>query len=237
MDDLEYPAGPVATATGSLLAWLEQSGLPASVSPPGGDDQQPDGDTDGLLRVWPVGLLPELSARGGVGPGDRWLRVRYLLTVDGAPARVAEVVDRLLTGALDGRSVRVVEEPVAVEVWQAFGVPPRLGLYADVPARVTSARPTKPLIRVRGGVRVDDSPLSALRGQVRGPGGIPIPGMRVVALDTGTTTYTDNRGRFEFTALPADRPTRLLVTGKGIERVTEAVPSAEPVVINCEMEE
>lgn len=223
--------GPVATATRSLLAWLEEADLSGSISPPTASD------TAGQVCAWPVGLLPELEARATAGPGPRWLRVRFLLTVDGDHTQVAAQLDRLLAGSLDGPQVRVVVEPVPVEVWQSFGLPPRLGVYADVLTRIVPARPAKPPIRVRGGVRVDDSPLSVIQGQVRGPGGIPIPGMRVVAIDSNATTYTDNRGRFEFVALPADRSIRLLVSGKGIEFVTEAVPSAEPVVINCEMEE
>jgi hypothetical protein len=183
-----------------------------------------------------VAVLPEQEVRSTVGRGQLRLRVRYLLTVAAPPAGAADLFDRVLLASLTEGDVRVPIEPVGEQVWQAFGLAPEMGLYAEVYSRVARPEPRPPLVRQP--MRVDSTPLAKLVGRVIGPGGVPLPGIRVVATDSGVATYTDNRGQFAFPALPEGRPVRLLLSGKGLDLVAEvAAPSAEPVVIQCETEE
>lgn len=218
--------GPLARATATLLDWLSGAGVAAALAPPG----QPDPDP-GSLYVWPVALLPEQAVRGSAGHDELPLRVRYLLA-----GGTGDELDRVLAASLGAGSVEVVIEPVSVDIWQAFGLHPRLGLYVDVRTRTT--RPRSARARVRQPMLLDTRPLAAIRGQLVGPGGTPVPGVRVTVIDTGASVYTDGYGRFGFPALPAGQTVRLLLAGKGLELVAEVTaPADEPVVIHCEMEE
>jgi hypothetical protein len=230
MDSRER-GGPIATATAVLTAWLSRAGVTATVAPPGGEVTGP-----AAVCVWPMAVLPEQEVRGTVGRGQLRLRVRYLLTTAAPPAGAADLLDRILLASLIEGDVRIPIKPVGEQVWRAFGLAPELGLYAEVLSRVARPEPRPPLVRQP--MRVDSTPLAKLFGRVIGPGGVPLPGMRVVVADTGAVTYTDNRGQFAFPALPEGRPVRLLLSGKGLDLVAEvAAPSAEPVVIHCETEE
>jgi len=232
----DHPGGgPIATATAMLLDWLSTAGIQAGVAPPGTGGPDP-----AQVRAWPLALLPEQAVRVTTGRGPARLRVRYLLSVGPAePAagqELVELLDRILVASTGDGPVHVPIEPVTAEVWQAFGLVPRAGLYADVQTRVS--RPAPPPSRVKAPLRLDSSALGQLHGRVVGPGDAPVPGVRVVAADGGATTYTDNRGQFAFAALPAGRPARLLLSGKGFDLVAEvATPAADPVVIHCEFEE
>jgi hypothetical protein len=224
--------GPIATATATLLDWLSTAGVRATVAPPGDSGST----TPGAVRVWPIGLLPEQAVRITSGRGPLRLRVRYLLAAVGPADEAVDLLDRILVASTVDGPVQVPVEPVSVELWQSFGLPPRAGLYAEVQTRVNRLEPRP--ARVAAPLRLESSPLGRLHGRVLGPGGTPVPGVRVVAAGSGATTYTDNKGRFEFAALPAGAPARLLLSGKGVDLVAEvAAPSTEPVVIHCEFEE
>jgi hypothetical protein len=231
----DQPGGPIGTATARLLDWLSTAGVQASVAPP-----DSGGRSSGAVRVWPLALLPEQAVRVTTGGGPLRLRVRHLLSTGAAdPAGTGEPVDlldRILLAATAEGPVHVPIEPVAADVWRAFGLAPRIGLYADVHSQVSRPAPRPP--RVRAPIRLDGSALGRLHGRVVGPSGTPVPGIRVVAIDSGATAYTDNRGQFTFAALPAGRPARLLLSGKGFDLVAEvATPTTEPVVIHCDFEE
>lgn len=241
------PSGPIASATTVLFDWLSGAGVRARLAPPGTGTAEP-----GSVYVWPVGLLAEQAVRDTTGRGPLRLRVRYLLTADPLAADplaadpaaerpdashgAAELLDRVLLASLTEGPVNLAIEPVPARVWQAFGLAPRLGLYAEVATRATRPRPAP--VRVRQPLQVDTRPLGRVHGRVLGPGGTPVPGIRVVVADTGAATYTDHRGRFAFPALPAGRTARLLLSGKGLELVADvAAPTDEPVIIHCELEE
>jgi hypothetical protein len=225
------PPGPVAGATATMLEWLAATGLTPRLAAPGTDGPDP-----GTIRVWPVGLLWEQAVRSSSGPGPMRLRVRYLLACDAAPREAAELLDRVLVAALAEGPVSLPAEPVPAQTWQAFGLAPRLGLYAEVAVQATRTRPATP--RVRQPLHVETLPLGRIHGEVVGPGGTPVPGIRVTVAGTGATTYTDRRGRFAFPAVPAGQPARLLLSGKGLELAADlAAPTDDPVVIHCDLEE
>jgi hypothetical protein len=227
MSDDRTP-GPIATATGSLLDWLSGVGVPAQVALPGTDIPA------GSACVWPMALLPEQATRDTGGHGVLRLRVRYLV-MGGSAAEPADPFDRILAADRTQSTVHIVIEPVGVDVWRGFGLAPRLGLYADVQAQVAPIRPAPP--RVRAPLRLEGRPLGRVHGTVIGPGGAPLPGIRVVVEETGAATYTGNRGQFAFPAFPAGRPVRLQLSGRGVHLAAEvAGQSDEPIVIHCDME-
>jgi hypothetical protein len=132
--------------------------------------------------------------------------------------------------------VSVHFEPVPVELWRALDLRPRAALLVDVPAQVERATPRTPL--VRGPLKLEGAPLQALRGQVVGPGDIPLAGIRVEAPVVGASTYTDNGGRFAFGGLPAGAPARLVLVGRGRQFQAEVTADADaPVLIRCDFEE
>ncbi|HEX6683726.1 MAG TPA: carboxypeptidase-like regulatory domain-containing protein [Candidatus Limnocylindrales bacterium] len=225
------PGGPVAGATATLLDWLSAAGVTPRLDAPGAGD--PDSAT---IRVWPVRLLWEQAVRNASGPGPLRLRVRYLLACDAAPAEAAALLDRVLLASLAGGPVSLPAAPVTAGIWQAFGLPPQLGVYVDVAVQAHRPQPVAP--RVRQALRVDGRSLARIHGQVVGPGGTPVPGIRVAVAATGAAVHTDHRGRFAFPAVPAGQPARLLLSGKGLELVADlAAPSDDPVVIHCDPEE
>lgn len=227
----DHPRGPIAGAAATLLAWLAAAGVAPRLAAPGAGDPDP-----ATVRVWPVGLLREQDMRNSAGPGPLRLRVRYLLACDAPAGEAAELLDRVLVASLADGLVSLPLEPVPAGLWQAFGIPPQLGTYADVAVQASRSRPAAP--RVRQSLRVDTQPLGRVHGRVVGPDGTPVPGIRVVVAATGASEYTDHRGRFAFPAVPAGQPVRLLLSGKGLEFAADVAASSDgPVVIHCDLEE
>lgn len=226
-------AGPIATATASLREWLSRSGVPVRLAPPGaGGDAAAPG-----VCLWPLAVLPEQATRRPQGRDPLRLRVRYLIHTGGADPTddaVTEEFDRILTSLPDS-TVHLVLDPVTLDTWRGFGVSPQLGLYLDVVTQASAPSPAPP--RVRAAMRLSTEPLARVHGMVLGPGGVPVPGMRVVEQQTGAATYTGNRGEFAFPAVPAGGPTRLRLSGRGQHLVAEvAEQSDEPIIIHCDLE-
>ena len=86
-----------------------------------------------------------------------------------------------------------------------------------------------------------DSPLVSLQGMVVGPENIPIVGARVELPGFQRTTYTDHKGLFLFSAIPADPARkRLRVKAKGREVAVLAEHGAhmpDPLVIHVDIAE
>jgi hypothetical protein len=157
---------------------------------------------------------------------------------EAAPAagELARLLDPVLRAAAAGGDVSVVLEPVPVELWRALDLRPRAALLVDVPAQVDRVTARPPL--VRGPLRLDGAPMRSLRGQVVGPGDVPLAGMRVDAPVVGASTYTDDGGRFAFGGLPAGDPARLVLVGRGRQFQAEVNADADaPVLIRCDFEE
>jgi hypothetical protein len=220
-------AGPLAGATATLLDWLRRAGAPATVTPP------TDADATGIC-VWPLAFLPERRTAGGAVPDPLRLRLRFLVTTGGTS--LPDVLDRvLLAAAVDGGFPLVIE-PITAEIWLSLRARPRAGLLVDMPVRVD--RPAPEPIRVTSPLRVEHVPLQPLRGQVVGPGGTPLPGIRVEAVGSNAHTFTDPAGAFAFAGLPSGQQVRLLLSGKGLRLTAEvSVAGSEPVVIHCQTEE
>jgi hypothetical protein len=217
--------GPIETATDDLAAWLERvSGVAVRVGPP------VDGDQAGL-SLWPFELRPEHQTRGSGAPHPYRFVVRYVVTGSGAAA--LGLLDRILTEA-----VRVGEPALRLDgidhrVWSSVRATPRPVLVFEVPAQIAHPLPDAPLVRQPLIVKhVDMRPVT---GQVRGPGGQAVAGLRVEVAGTGLATYTDAGGRFTFDGVPATGRLPLRLLGRG-RTFTAEVSLAEPgpVVITCE---
>jgi Carboxypeptidase regulatory-like domain len=238
--------GPIAQSMTALAAWLSTVDTAVWVGDPGAPDA-PSG-----LCAWPIAVLPEQEVRATTVRQPMRLRVRYLLTAGGAAdggggagtdggastgaAELARLLDPVLLAAAGGGAVNVVFEPVPVELWRALDLRPRAALLVDVPAQVDRATPRPPL--VRGPLRLDGAPVRSLRGQVVGPGDVPLAGVRVEATSIGVSTYTDDGGRFAFGGLPAGDPARLVLAGRGRQFQAEVSTDADaPVLIRCDFEE
>jgi hypothetical protein len=225
--------GALAAATAALLDWLRHAGAPARVVPPD-DTVTPDGAAPRDLCVWPLAFLPERRTAGGALPEPLRLRLRFLVTTGGTD--LPDVLDRvLLRAAVDGGFPLVIE-PISADIWLALHARPRAGLLVDMPVRVE--RPAPEPVRVTSPLRVEHVPLRPFKGQVVGPGGTPLPGIRVEAVGSNAHTFTDPAGAFTFAGLPSGQQVQLLLSGKGLRLTTEVrVAGAEPVVIHCQTEE
>jgi hypothetical protein len=239
----DHPAtGPIAAATARLVSWLTQhaAGTAVHVGPPKDTDAGPV-----ELTVWPLALLPEPGARSTVGrQRDPFrLQVRHLVTAGGPAGSSAAALDRVLVAAVETgeAALTVVLEPLPPHTWLALRALPRAALLIDVPAQIARPLPRVPV--VRRPLRVQSTPLRPLHGRVVGPGDMPLAGIRVEVVATGTSTYTDATGSFDFAALPADQPTRLRLRGKDRPLLAEldapitSGSVTDPVIIHCDLEE
>jgi hypothetical protein len=221
------PAGPVAAATDTLLSCLTGAGVTVVVGPP--VDAADARTAKAEVAVWPLALLPEPAAPvAGLG-----FRVRYLVTA-ADPDRSAVGLDRALVALAGEGTLHPVPEPVPVGVWAALRVRPRVALQVDVAARV--ARPAPVPVRVSQPLRVVGAAMHTLRGQVLGPGAVPVPDVVVRAVGVDADTRTDHKGQFALAGLPARA--RLVVSGKGLHATADVAADADqPIVVHCEFQE
>ncbi|GAA2358949.1 hypothetical protein Cme02nite_35250 [Catellatospora methionotrophica] len=222
--------GPLARASALLLASLAEVDVAVRIEHPAASVGVQSGAFGGpWVAAWPYAVLPEtLPAR----PGDPLrLRVRFLLHADGPDSTAIEALDRILTGGVP----YLLAEPVPDTLWTALGARLRIALLCEVAVQVATVAPRVP--RVTQPPRLDTVALRRLAGRVQTPGGVALVGMRISAEDGTAAAYTDIRGRFELPVV-ADRPQRLLVSGRGLLLTAEvAAVTAEPVVITCEIQE
>lgn len=220
------PEGVVSATTGALLRWVGETGLTVAPGPP--VEAAPV-----QVYCWLLALLPEQELRPGAGANPMRLRLRYLLCA-GRPGDL-EPLDRLLQAAVGGPYPPVFDE-VPAGLWQAAGAAPRPAFHVDVVAHVDRPQPAAP--RVSEPLRLRHAAVRELAGVVLGPGGVPLPGMRVETGDGLAAAYTDGAGRFVLPGLPADRPLALRLSGRG-RQFHHQVPADDPrpAVIRCEFRE
>lgn len=214
--------GPLGGAANLLLEHLTEAGLQARLGDSGNEG----------LSVIPMALVPELLPGRQPGSAGQPLRMRLrCLVYAGGPASTAlSLLDRVLSQQQE----HLVPEEVPVQVWQAYGLAPRPGLYFDIPVQFTyeAARPS----RVTESLLMQTVSLGTVRGRTVTGGGEPLSGMRVSTVDGLAVAHTDARGNFTLRGVPAGGPVRLVIAGHGL-RFTAQVETGqqEPVVINCEL--
>lgn len=224
--------GPVAAATADLVAWLgDAAGAPARLGPPAGVETG-----EPVVSAWPLELRADQEARGTGKPLPMRLILRCLVCASGAVEEATRLLDRVLVASAAALERVVVLEPPPPQTWVAFGVAPRPALLFDIPLQIARPATTAPMVRFP--LRVHGMPLRALQGRILGPGDIPLSDMRIEVVGTGQTTHTDSKGGFVLAGVPADEPTRLRLQGRGRYLLAEIeAPSADPIVIHCNIEE
>jgi Carboxypeptidase regulatory-like domain len=86
-------------------------------------------------------------------------------------------------------------------------------LVFEVPAQVAYPVPGAPL--VRRPLVIKDAEMLPLTGEVVGPDGQSLAGVRIEIAGTTLATYTDRCGQFTFASVPASDRVRLRLPGRG----------------------
>ncbi len=160
------------------------------------------------------------------------LVLRYLVTAWGEePAAAHRLLAELAFAALETPGFELELEPPPLALWRALGARPQPAFLLKLPARRERPLKLAPLVRLP--LQIDVAPLTALSGQVLGPGGIPIAGARVELPAAGKATRTGADGRFHFAAVPAAGDSRpLTITAKGRVLAVEAKGQPQPMVVH-----
>jgi hypothetical protein len=163
---------------------------------------------------------------------------RYLVTVSG-PNRAE--ADRLLVAlgfaAIDHGTPEIERDGASPDLWLALRVAARPALV--VREVVERPRVAKRAPLVRRPLVTEWSHSRTVRGRVTGPERTPISGARIDVVNTDLTTYSDHRGEFVLTGVPAGpaAPT-LIITAKGVRLTVQAEPSSsEPLEISVPLPE
>ncbi len=160
-----------------------------------------------------------------------WLR--YLLTtwLDDM-AKSHRLLGDLMFAAMAEKDFEVEPAPLPLVVWQAFGVAPRPSVLLKV--ALTKPRPEKQAPRVRGKMTVRFGAMRPLRGQIFGPGRVPIMAATVTLPSLQMTAHTDRNGRFQFPAVPAQLPVtevHVNARGRGVSLPVPAGAGDGPLLI------
>lgn len=162
------------------------------------------------------------------------LSLRYLVsTWAEEPEEAHRLLGGLVFAAMEHPEFEVEIEPVPAAVWMALGVIPRPSFFLRVPLR--RERPQPEAKYVRKPLVVQTAPVTNLSGVVVGPEEIPLVGATVTLPALHRSTQTDEKGRFQFAAVPASHLERLSVRAKGREfevSIQQQVAAGEPIVIH-----
>lgn len=148
-------------ATRELSSWLTDacSDVEVVLAPPTGDSREGARLHAFLLEISELNQRSDRRLDDRSGPSRRYettrATLRYVLAVEGdLPAADAHDVLACAVGAAAGRpDVTIAPEPVPLDLWRAYGVPPRPALLLDV--RVTSERQVADDLGVVRAVEVD----------------------------------------------------------------------------------
>jgi hypothetical protein len=143
------------------------------------------------------------------------LSARYLVTTWGKTEFEAhEILSKLVFTAMADPDWQVELRPMAAEVWNALGIPPRPSFWITIPLLQPRVEPEAKPVRSR--LVINSSFVTPLHGVVLGPGEVPISDALVELPALGAHTRSDRNGRFRFAAVPAaGTATQVLVRAKG----------------------
>lgn len=171
-------------------------------------------------------------------PRSLELRLNYLVTVGAANTESAHrVFGELLTAALGASQYAVELRELDAQFWIAFGVTPRPAFIIKCPYVVAREQPSVTLIRHAPEYRL--SPAAVLSGVVKSKEDLPVARARVELPEVSAVTHTDEKGQFQFGAVPPrSGPRAIKVTVKGTERLySESAPPNAPLVIRFDPKE
>jgi hypothetical protein len=217
-------------ADGLLKAWVAQILGPVNVTldPPG------TAQTGQGVSLYLMALVHAFPSNGGQRPPLK-IELRYLLTVWADDPEAAHVIlGKLVFAALANSEFEVDLNPLPAEFWLSLATPPKPAFVLRVPLRLERPEPAAPFVRTP--LVVQSSPITDLRGQILGPGDIPLSGMRVELPSLQLSTRTDAQGYFYFPTVSSESKTReLRISGKGRElniTVEQPASASEPLVIH-----
>jgi len=213
-----------------LKAWVTAilGDIPVSLAPPG----RAQGKSVGLYLM----ELCDKPPLRGAARSPLQFALRYLVTTWAEdPEEAHRTLGQLLFAAMDNADFEIEKTPVSMEVWLAFGVPPRPSFQLLLPMR--KERPERKAPLVRQPLVVNASPVSSLRGVLLGPGDTPLADASVKIPALRLSSRTDSKGRFYFHTVPAELSVQSLeVNVKGRARSVPAdqvrVAAGEPWVIH-----
>jgi hypothetical protein len=194
-------------------------------------DAPADGRNGEGVCIYLIDVAPRPDERR---EGARRLRasLRYLITSWAEkPERAHELLGMLLLAALQEPEFEVELESVKVEAWAAFRVAPRPSFLLRVPLGQDLQRPATKLVRQPLAIRATG--MKKLNGTVLGPEDIPVAGASVELPALQLTTNTDWKGRFTFSAVPAEpAPKEILVKARGYEQRVAVDAIGAPLLIH-----
>ncbi len=191
------------------------------------------------IGLYLLDLLPATPGEQGAGKLFQ-LSLRFLITAwADTPEEAHRLLGDLALSVAEHPDYDLELSPLAAQSWAAFGIAPRPSFMLRAQLRRERKLPVVKLIREPMVVR--ESALVALQGVVVGPKDTPITGAYVELVSLQRSTYTDQKGRFMFSAVPAE-PSRkkLRVKAKGRELAVLAEHGAhapEPIMIHVDIAE
>ena len=208
----------IEQADEQMLQWARAAvpDVPVAIAPPPGSDAEPG------VRLCLLSLHPVATMRGMRRPPLQ-LSLRYLVTASsGDESEAHRWLGALAFGALQVEEWQVERAPAPLELWLAFGVPPRPAFIVAVPLRREQPEKEVPVVRRPPVVRT--SPIASLSGVVTGPGDVPIAGAAVEIPSLQVETRTDGDGAFRFPTVPATSAVSLVIRARRLVRSVKASP-------------
>jgi hypothetical protein len=181
-------------------------------------------------------IVPDLPPRS-MQRAPLQIILRYLVATQAATTEKAHrMIGELVFAAMENPAFQVDFEPLPAEFWLALGVIPQPSFVLRVPLVREREQPSAPLVRHPV---VRSTSMAVLHGVVLSGEDIPVPGAVIEVPDLNLRQKTDTRGRFKFTAVPADPPVRhVRVYAKGRETDVKLDPEAsasEPHIIRLHL--
>ncbi|MEM7113185.1 MAG: Pvc16 family protein [Chloroflexota bacterium] len=161
------------------------------------------------------------------------IELRYLVTTTAdTPAAAHSLLGRLIFAAMRHSDYTVQLDPIPPAAWAAFGTPPLPSFHLCIPLQQARDDVLPPLVRQP--LDVVASPIAQLNGIVIGPNKIPIAKARVEYPELARTVVTDNKGRFQLTAVPTEPTTKKLrihAKGKSFDTTIELPQKPDQEVV------
>ena len=206
---------------GRLTAWVKSilDDINVTLSPP---SAAPQGEG---VNLYLLELVDAPPMRGGPKRPPLQLGLRYLVTTRAKePEAAHQALGKLVLAAMEQAEFEVELNPVPTAVWTAFEMPPQPSFILRALLQVRRPEPDVPVVRKP--VSVSGSPMTQLNGLVLGPSDVPLARARVELPMLQLSTQTDNKGRFRFTAVPAEPTTkqlRIKAKGKVLDTTVDQV--------------
>lgn len=167
------------------------------------------------VYLYLLDILPTPPGRGVRLPPLQ-ITLRYLIVPQAkTPGEAHRLLGNLIVSAMENAEFEVEKEPLAPELWRAFGIAPRPSFVLRVPFRHERKEQIAPPVRFP--VTIQQAVLESLQGRVS-LNQIPLVSAKVEIPLLKLFTQTDADGKFRFASLPSEpKDKSLLIRAKGRE--------------------